>query len=67
MSGSIGIWCEWSKIGLIVELGGDDVRRPQTWEKGKDAIVEDNHTFRFDFLVLMRHGMLYVHLPRSSI
>jgi hypothetical protein len=37
MSGSIGIWCEWSKLGLMVELGGDDVRGPQAWEKGKDA------------------------------
>jgi hypothetical protein len=37
MSGSIGIWCEWPKLGLMVELGGDDVRGPQAWEKGKDA------------------------------
>jgi hypothetical protein len=37
MSGSIGIWCEWSQLGLMVELGGDDVRGPQGWEKGKDA------------------------------
>ena len=37
MSGSIGIWCEWTKLGLMVELGGDDVRGPQAWEKGKDA------------------------------
>jgi len=37
MSGSIGIWCEWPKLGLMVELGGEDARGPQAWEKGKDA------------------------------
>ena len=37
MSGSIGIWCEWTKLGLMVELSGEDVRGPQAWEKGKDA------------------------------
>ncbi|KAG2150164.1 hypothetical protein BD769DRAFT_1624677 [Suillus cothurnatus] len=30
-SGSIGIWCEWSKHGIMVE-------GPQAWERGKDAI-----------------------------
>ncbi|KZV76993.1 hypothetical protein PENSPDRAFT_645741 [Peniophora sp. CONT] len=37
-SGSIGIWLEWSKDGLMVEFGGDESRGPQAWEKGKDAI-----------------------------
>ena len=37
MSGSIGLWCEWSRLGLMVELGGDDVRGPQAWDKGGDA------------------------------
>jgi hypothetical protein len=36
-SGSIGIWCEFSKDGLMVEFGGDGARGPQAWEKGKDA------------------------------
>ena len=37
-SGSINIWCEWSKKGLMVEFGGDDAKGPQAWERGKDAI-----------------------------
>ncbi|KAL0951391.1 hypothetical protein HGRIS_008087 [Hohenbuehelia grisea] len=37
-SGSIGIWCEWSKDGLMVEFGGDEARGPQAWERGKDAV-----------------------------
>jgi hypothetical protein len=37
-SGSIGIWCEWSKDGIMVEFGGDDARGPQAWERGKDAV-----------------------------
>lgn len=37
-SGSIGIWCEWSADGLLVEFGGDESRGPQAWERGKDAI-----------------------------
>ena len=36
-SGSIGIWVEWSRDGLMVEFGGDDSRGPQAWERGKDA------------------------------
>jgi hypothetical protein len=36
-SGSIGIWVEWTRDGLMVEFGGDDSRGPQAWEKGKDA------------------------------
>ncbi|KAI0271400.1 hypothetical protein BC834DRAFT_841061 [Gloeopeniophorella convolvens] len=36
-SGSIGIWMEWTRDGLMVELGGDDSRGPQAWERGKDA------------------------------
>jgi len=37
-SGSIGIWCEWSKDGVMVEFGGDEARGPQAWERGKDAV-----------------------------
>lgn len=37
-SGSIGIWLEWKKDGLMVEFGGDESRGPQAWEKGKDAL-----------------------------
>ncbi|KAJ3490557.1 hypothetical protein NLI96_g1341 [Meripilus lineatus] len=36
-SGSIGIWCEWTKDGIMVEFGGDESRGPQAWERGKDA------------------------------
>jgi hypothetical protein len=36
-SGSINIWCEWTKEGVMVELGGRDARGPQAWDKGKDA------------------------------
>jgi hypothetical protein len=36
-SGSIGIWVEWTRDGLMVEFGGDDSRGPHAWEKGKDA------------------------------
>jgi hypothetical protein len=37
-SGSIGIWVEWTRDGLMVEFGGDDSRGPQAWERGKDAL-----------------------------
>jgi hypothetical protein len=37
-SGSIGIWCEWSKAGIMVEFGGEEARGPQAWERGKDAV-----------------------------
>ncbi|KAL0578597.1 hypothetical protein V5O48_003388 [Marasmius crinis-equi] len=37
-SGSIGIWCEWSKDGVLVEFGGSEARGPQAWERGKDAV-----------------------------
>jgi hypothetical protein len=37
-SGSIGIWCEWSKVGVLVEFGGITARGPQAWEQGKDAV-----------------------------
>jgi hypothetical protein len=36
-SGSINIWCEWAKAGVMVEFGGRDAGGPQAWEKGKDA------------------------------
>ncbi|KAJ7293436.1 hypothetical protein C8J57DRAFT_1269049 [Mycena rebaudengoi] len=37
-SGSIGIWCEWTTDGVMVEFGGDLANGPQAWERGKDAI-----------------------------
>ena len=37
-SGSIGIWCEWTKDGILVEFGGEEARGPQAWERGKDAV-----------------------------
>jgi|SRR5882762_593499 len=37
-SGSIGIWCEWSRDGIMIEFGGDGARGPQAWERGKDAV-----------------------------
>lgn len=37
-SGSIGIWCEWTKDGVMVEFGGDEAKGPQAWERGKDAV-----------------------------
>lgn len=36
-SGSIGIWCEWTRDGIMIEFGGSDARGPQAWERGKDA------------------------------
>ncbi|KAF7800045.1 hypothetical protein EIP86_011288 [Pleurotus ostreatoroseus] len=36
--GSIGIWCEWSKDGIMVEFGGEESRGPKAWETGKDAV-----------------------------
>jgi hypothetical protein len=36
-SGSIGIWVEWTRHGLMVEFGGEDSRGPLAWERGKDA------------------------------
>lgn len=37
-SGSIGIWCEWSKSGLMVEFGGKEAAGPHAWDSGKDAV-----------------------------
>lgn len=37
-SGSIGIWCEWTKDGVMVEFGGEESKGPQAWERGKDAV-----------------------------
>ena len=45
-SGSIGIWCEWSKDGIMVEFGGDESRGPRAWEKGKDATWKVISIFR---------------------
>ncbi|KAF5355805.1 hypothetical protein D9756_004087 [Leucocoprinus leucothites] len=36
-SGSINIWCEWSKDGLMVEFGGAQSKGPRAWDTGKDA------------------------------
>ena len=36
-SGSINIWCEWTKEGVMVEFGGRDATGPQAWDSGKDA------------------------------
>ncbi|KAL5535422.1 hypothetical protein ACEPAF_3516 [Sanghuangporus sanghuang] len=36
-SGSISIWCEWSKDGVMIEFGGPDAKGPHAWERGKDA------------------------------
>ena len=45
-SGSIGIWCEWAKDGIMVEFGGDEARGPQAWERGKDAVWKVITIFR---------------------
>ena len=45
-SGSIGIWCEWTKDGVMVEFGGDESRGPQAWERGKDATWKVISIFR---------------------
>ncbi|OCH96035.1 hypothetical protein OBBRIDRAFT_358723 [Obba rivulosa] len=37
-SGSIGIWCEWTRDGVMVEFGGEESRGPKAWETGKDAL-----------------------------
>ncbi|KAG1716007.1 hypothetical protein ID866_1172 [Astraeus odoratus] len=37
-SGSINIWCEWSRDGIMVEFGGEEARGPRAWERGKDAM-----------------------------
>ena len=37
-TGSISIWCEWDKLGIMVEFGGDEALGPQAWERGKDAV-----------------------------
>ncbi|TFL06825.1 hypothetical protein BDV98DRAFT_560029 [Pterulicium gracile] len=36
-NGSIGIWCEWTKKGIMVEFGGNEARGPDAWNTGKDA------------------------------
>ena len=45
-NGSIGIWCEWTKEGTMIEFGGDDARGPQAWERGKDAVWRVMTIFR---------------------
>ncbi|KAF9462082.1 hypothetical protein BDZ94DRAFT_1166300 [Collybia nuda] len=45
-SGSIGIWCEWSVDGIMVEFGGNEAKGPQAWERGKDAIWKVVTVFR---------------------
>lgn len=36
-SGSIAIWCDWARHGVMVEFGGPDSIGPKAWESGKDA------------------------------
>jgi hypothetical protein len=45
-SGSIDIWCEWTKHGFMIEFGGDEARGVQAWEKGKDAVWKVITIFR---------------------
>ncbi|KAJ3569419.1 hypothetical protein NP233_g5058 [Leucocoprinus birnbaumii] len=45
-SGSINIWCEWSKDGLMVEFGGVQAKGPQAWDTGKDAVWKVITLFR---------------------
>ncbi|KAK0208156.1 hypothetical protein DFS33DRAFT_417220 [Desarmillaria ectypa] len=45
-TGSIGIWCEWSEDGILVEFGGDEAKGPQAWERGKDAVWKVITVFR---------------------
>ncbi|THH06946.1 hypothetical protein EW145_g3727 [Phellinidium pouzarii] len=45
-SGSIGIWCEWTRDGIMIEFGGVEARGPQAWERGKDAKWEVLTLFR---------------------
>lgn len=35
--GSIAIWCDWTRHGIMVEFGGPDSIGPKAWESGKDA------------------------------
>jgi hypothetical protein len=37
-SGSIAIWCEWSRDGIMVEFGGKEAIGPHAWDTGKDAV-----------------------------
>ena len=43
LSGSINIWCEWSKDGLMVEFGG---AQGKAWDTGKDAVWKVITLFR---------------------
>jgi len=42
-SGSINIWCEWSRDGLMVEFGG---AQGKAWDTGKDAVWKVITLFR---------------------
>ena len=42
-SGSISIWCEWSKDGLMVEFGG---AQGKAWDTGKGAVWKVITLFR---------------------
>ncbi|KAJ7225665.1 hypothetical protein GGX14DRAFT_640206 [Mycena pura] len=37
-SGSIGIWCEWTRDAVMVEFGGVEATGALAWERGKDAV-----------------------------
>lgn len=45
-SGSIDIWCEWTKDGIMVEFGGSQAKGPNVWETGKDAVWKVVTLFR---------------------
>ncbi|KAM6498427.1 hypothetical protein JOM56_006375 [Amanita muscaria] len=47
-TGSIGIWCEWTMDGIMVEFGGEEAKGPQAWERGKDACWRVLTTFQPD-------------------
>lgn len=36
-SGSINIWCEWTRDGIMIEFDGGNARGAKAWEEGKDA------------------------------
>lgn len=52
-NGSIGIWIEWQKHGIMVEFGGDQARGPQAWEKGKDATWKTVTLFKSGLLEVL--------------
>lgn len=43
LSGSIGIWCEWTNIGVMIEFGGVEAHG---WDTGSDAIWKELTVFK---------------------